>query len=141
MIVVLQSIQDEFMIITDKLPADEKVEKAKEFLKQIINGNIFFDWCSIQASDNIYIKMNGRGKPLSAFDNFKNTLYAELDKLRKKALASGKTEKVEFLADFEVKMDGIWTDLFWKNRDAFAGTENYDIAPYMMNFLYYIFAL
>lgn len=139
MIVVLQSIQDEFMIITDKLPADEKVEKAKEFLKQIINGNIFFDWCSIQASDNIYIKMNGRGKPLSAFDNFKNTLYAELDKLRKKALASGKTEKVEFLADFEVKMDGIWTDLFWKNRDAFAGTENYDIAPYMMNFLYYIF--
>jgi len=139
MIVVLQSIQDEFMIITDKLPADEKVEKAKEFLKQIINGDIFFDWCSIQASDNIYIKMNGRGKPLSAFDNFKNTLYAELDKLRKKALASGKTEKVEFLADFEVKMDGIWTDLFWKNRDAFAGTENYDIAPYMMNFLYYIF--
>lgn len=139
MIVVLQSIQDEFMIITDKLPADEKVEKAKEFLKQIINGDIFFDWCSIQASDNIYIKMNGRGKPLSAFDNFKNTLYAELDKLRKKALASGKTEKVEFLANFEVKMDGIWTDLFWKNRDAFAGTENYDIAPYMMNFLYYIF--
>lgn len=50
-IVVLQSIQDEFMIITDKLPADEKVEKAKEFLKQIINGDIFFDWCSIQASD------------------------------------------------------------------------------------------
>ena len=139
MIVVLQSIQDEFMIITDKLPADEKVEKAKEFLEQIINGDIFFDWCSIQASDNIYIKMNGRGKPLSAFDNFKNTLYAELDKLRKKALASGKTEKVEFLVDFEVKMDGIWTDLFWKNRDAFAGTENYDIAPYMMNFLYYIF--
>lgn len=139
MIVVLQSIQDEFMIITDKLSVDEKVEKAKEFLEQIINGDIFFDWCSIQASDNIYIKMNGRGKPLSAFDNFKNTLYAELDKLRNKARASGQTKKVEFLVDFEVKMDGIWTDLFWKNRDTFASTENYDIAPYMMNFLYYIF--
>lgn len=139
MIVVLQSIQDEFMIITNKLLADEKVEKAKEFLKQIINGDIFFDWCSIQASDNIYIKMNGRGKPLSAFDNFKNTLYAELDKLRKKALTNGEKKKVEFLADFEVKMDGIWTDLFWKNRNTFAGTENYDIASYMMNFLYYIF--
>lgn len=139
MIVVLQAIQDEFMNITDKLDYDEKIIKAKAFLNQIEDGKIFFDWCSIQASDNIYIKMNGRGKPLSAFDNFKNTLYAELDKLRKKAILDGENSKVDFLAEFEVKMDGAWTDLFWKNREVFAGNDNYDIAPYMMNFLYYIF--
>lgn len=139
MIVVLQSIQEEFMNITEKLNHDERISKAKTFSDRIDNGKIFFDWCSIQASDNIYIKMNGRGKPLSAFDNFKNTLYAELDKLRKYAVANGEIAKVDFLSDFEVKMDGVWTDLFWKNRNVFAGTDNYDIAPYMMNFLYYIF--
>lgn len=139
MIVVLQSIQEEFMNVTEKMNHDERISKAKFFLNQIDNGKIFFDWCSIQASDNIYIKMNGRGKPLSAFDNFKNTLYAELCKLRKNAVENGETAKVIFLSDFEVKMDGVWTDLFWKNREVFAGTDNFEIAPYMMNFLYYIF--
>ena len=139
MIVVLQTIQDEFLNITDKLNSDERKLKAKSFLTNIEGGSIFFDWCSIHASDNIYIKMNGRGKPLSAFDNFKNTLYSELDKLRKYAEKEGKQDKIKFLSEFEVKMDGIWTDLFWEYRDIFTGVENYDIAPYMMNFLYYIF--
>ena len=89
MLVVLKSIQDEFKNITSNLPTDEKMKKAKEFLQQVNDGALFFDWCSIQASDNIYIKMNGRGKPLSAFDNFKNTLYSELNKLRKIEQESG----------------------------------------------------
>lgn len=139
MIVVLQTIQDEFMNIIDKLNFDERICKAKSFLKTIEDGYIFFDWCSIQASDNIYIKMNGRGKPLSAFDNFKNTLYSELDKLRKQADLNGEHNKVEFLSEFEIKMDGVWTDLFWEYRDTFTGEESFDISPYMMNFLYYIF--
>ena len=135
MIVVLQSIQDEFMNATEKMSHEERILKAKAFLKQIKEGQIFFDWCSIHASDNIYIKMNGRGKPLSAFDNFKNTLYSELNKLRKQALTYNEQDKVDFLSDFEIKMDGTWTDLFWEYRDIFTGAENYDIAPYMMNFL------
>ena len=140
MLVVLKSIQDEFKNITSNLSTDEKMKKAKEFLQQVNDGALFFDWCSIQASDNIYIKMNGRGKPLSAFDNFKNTLYSELNKLRKIEQESGNESKVNFLINFEVKMDGVWTDLFWTYRCIFADTtENYDIAPYMMNFLYYIF--
>lgn len=140
MLVVLKSIQEGFKDITCSLSVSEKKEKAAEFLSKINDGALFFDWCSIQASDNIYIKMNGRGKPLSAFDNFKNTLYSELNKLRKKEQESGNTEKVDFLKNFEVKMDGIWTDLFWKKREYISdSTDNYDIAPYMMNFLYYIF--
>lgn len=140
MLVVLKSIQEGFKDITCSLSVSEKKEKAAEFLSKINDGALFFDWCSIQASDNIYIKMNGRGKPLSAFDNFKNTLYSELNKLRKKEQESGNTAKVDFLKYFEVKMDGIWTDLFWKKREYISdSTDNYDIAPYMMNFLYYIF--
>lgn len=140
MLVVLKSIQEGFKDITCSLSVSEKKEKAAEFLSMINDGALFFDWCSIQASDNIYIKMNGRGKPLSAFDNFKNTLYSELNKLRKKEQESGNTAKVDFLKNFEVKMDGIWTDLFWKKREYISdSTDNYDIAPYMMNFLYYIF--
>lgn len=141
MIVVLRSIQKEYESVTEKSDELSKISKAKDYLSQIDNGKIFFDWCSIQASDNIYIKMNGRGKPLSAFDNFKNTLYAELDKLRKKAVSDGEKYKADFVADFEIKMDGVWTDMFWKNRDMFIEKKNYDIAPYMMNFLYYLFEL
>lgn len=141
MLVVLQAIHEEFVNNTEGLDIDLRIVAATNYLKAIEDGKIFFDWCPIQASDNIYIKMNGRGKPLSAFDNFKNTLYAELDKLRKQAIQDGFQEKVNFLKEFEIKMDGVWTDVFWKKRNVFLGQENYDIAPFMMNFLYYIFEL
>lgn len=139
MLVVLQAIHDEFLTVTARQDAEEKCKNARLFLTRIEEGKIFFDWCPIQASDNIYIKMNGRGKPLSAFDNFKNTLYSELDKLRERALRDGQKNKVDFVKDFEIKMDGIWTDTFWSKRDLFENKENYNIAPFMMNFLYYIF--
>lgn len=142
MMVVLESIHVEFMSRFGKSTSEEQKEFARNMLCELNNGCVFFDWCTINASDNIYIKMNGRGKPLSAFDNFKNTLYAELDKLRKQDEEKGRTDRTTFLKEFEVKMDGEWTDMFWNLRSKLSGdTENYNIAPFMMNFLFFVFEL
>ena len=141
MLVVLDAIHADFYSRNVRLSIDEKREKAKEYLKEIINGIIFFDWCTINADDNIYIKMNGRGKPLSAFDNFKNTLYSELKKLRAKDADEGRTDRIDFLCDFEEKMDGVWTDLFWSLRDRLNSEESFLIAPAMMNCLFFVLEL
>ena len=56
-------------------------------------------------TDELYIKMNSRGKPLSEFENFKAELEGELEKTdrnRAKSIAS--------------KIDGAWTDLLWNYK-------------------------
>lgn len=152
MINVLQTIH----VLFNKLELTEgisnKKEQAKDFIQKLKDGYIFFDWCTLNASDSIYVKMNGRGKTLSAFDNFKNTLYGVLDLLRAKNKAEidaesdiekkiEKQNKLRFLENFEQKMDSDWTDLFWLYRGSFFDNnpENVNIAPAMMNFIYFAF--
>lgn len=73
-------------------------------------------------SDELYIKMNSRGKQLTPYENFKADL---IDYLRKKAdtkkIESDKSEKwgafLDPLKGIPIKLDTEWTDaLFWKNR-------------------------
>ena len=151
MINVLQTIH---IIFNNLFEEKDSIEKRKEvaidFIEKIKKGFIFFDWCSLdRASDSIYVKMNGRGKMLSAFDNFKNTLYGTLNELREiekiKLTDESKKKEAEgnlkFLQNFELKMDSKWTDMFWEYRKNFseATTDNINIAPAMMNFLYFAF--
>lgn len=68
-------------------------------------------------SDDLYIKMNARGIPLTAFETFKARYEQEL-----KSQLSGKTfdlAKQSFcVAEYVARrMDTAWTDLFWKLRD------------------------
>lgn len=138
---VLEAIHANFLKRFGKDTEEARKSKAKKMLSALKGGCVFFDWCAINASDNIYIKMNGRGKPLSAFDNFKNTLYAELEKLREVDKNEGRFDRIDFLKDFEIKMDGVWTDMFWALREKLGGDESYNIAPFMMNFMFYVFEL
>ncbi|GAB5080376.1 DUF262 domain-containing protein [Arthrobacter sp. AD-310] len=56
------------------------------------------------SGDELYIKMNSRGKPLTAFENFK----ARFEKL----LADGTdTERFDRIIH---KIDGAWTDVLWQ---------------------------
>lgn len=69
-------------------------------------------------SDDLYIKMNARGKPLTAFETFKARYEQEL-----KSQLTNVTFKLGGLAfdaaDYvERRMDTAWTDLFWKHRDS-----------------------
>ncbi len=60
-------------------------------------------------SDDIYIKMNARGKQLTAFENFK----AEFEKYIKDNDFEENTKNDSFF----YKIDREWTDFFWKNKD------------------------
>ncbi|WP_297994297.1 DUF262 domain-containing protein [uncultured Campylobacter sp.] len=60
--------------------------------------NIKFSFLELKdfgLTDDLYIKMNARGKPLSEFENFK----AEFEK--------------ELSQDIKTKLDNQWLDLFW----------------------------
>ncbi|MFC6287579.1 DUF262 domain-containing protein [Nocardioides sp. GCM10027113] len=54
-------------------------------------------------ADDLYIKMNSRGKPLTAFEAFK----AHIGRLVAETGADH---------DFGHRIDGVWTDLFWPYR-------------------------
>ena len=58
-------------------------------------------------TDELYIKMNSRGKPLTQFEYFK----AELERN-----VRGRNEKVA--ERILSKVDGKWTDLLWRYRDS-----------------------
>jgi len=64
-------------------------------------------------SDDLYIKMNARGKPLTAFETFK----ARFEELLKTLFPTGtrRIGDVELAVPtfFERRMDTQWTDFFW----------------------------
>ena len=68
-------------------------------------------------SDDLYIKMNARGKPLTAFETFKARYEEEL-----KSQFSGMTkllgdERVPVAEFVSLRMDTNWADFFWMYRD------------------------
>ena len=68
-------------------------------------------------SDDLYIKMNARGKPLTPFETFKARYEEKLkSQLNGKifALAGHHFSVAEYVAR---RMDTAWADLFWKLRD------------------------
>ena len=58
-------------------------------------------------SDDLYIKMNARGKALTDFEKFKAKFEQFLEKKYK-----------DLKKDFTDKIDGGWTDLFWDYKDS-----------------------
>lgn len=80
-------------------------------------------------SDDLYIKMNARGKPLTTFEHFKAKFAQYIEKVS--------TQKYEWYGKdipaktyFENKIDGQWVKLFWQYRDK---SNTYD-QP-LMNFI------
>lgn len=68
-------------------------------------------------SDDLYIKMNARGKPLTAFETFKARYEQEL-----KVIFDGETRKIganSFPVSeyFAISIDNKWSDFFWYHRD------------------------
>jgi len=82
----------------------------------------FFELEKFGLDDDLYIKMNARGKPLTEFENFKAKFEQFLEEKNK-----------ELKKEFETKIDNQWTDFFWKYKD-----KNYLIDRAFMNYFYYI---
>ena len=65
--------------------------------------------------DDIYIKMNGRGRPLSVFENLKSWMDEQVTTCKQST--SNMEEKEEWRNLWPIYMDNKWTDFFWKNRN------------------------
>ena len=72
-------------------------------------------------SDDLYIKMNARGKQLTSFENFKADLIGYITKQSEdESLEESEQAKWKELLDpkngIPIKLDTDWTDIFWDNR-------------------------
>jgi hypothetical protein len=112
----------------------EKFKDKSEFFDKMIktdNPLITFQFIAIDTfglTDNLYIKMNARGKALTDFENVK----AKFEQFLEKNHPNKKK-------DFAEKIDGVWTDFFWKHKQ-----DNLIDIPFMRYFgfitemLYYL---
>ncbi|SEB20608.1 GmrSD restriction endonuclease domain-containing protein [Pedobacter hartonius] len=103
MLIVLDEIHKHFK---DANPQDIKTyfQLANEE-----NGPItfdFFDLDSINAEDELYVKMNARGRQLDKFENFKSWL---IDHIKKESI-------IIAIANWDDHMDISWADIFWQKK-------------------------
>lgn len=90
----------------------------------------FLDIKNFGLSDDLYIKMNSRGKPLTNFENLKAELgkFIELsdfnDKYDFSLKHSSGIKKVNVETYFVTKIDTYWSDYFWNIRNK--ETNEYD---------------
>ncbi len=72
----------------------------------------YIDLLDLSLSDDLYIKMNARGKPLSNFENFKADLVGYIGETEKNIDQQNKVP----VETIEHKLDTTWTNIFWKYR-------------------------
>jgi hypothetical protein len=83
-------------------------------------------------TDDLYIKMNARGKPLTVFETFKARFEEQLKDLYPTDQRRIEGRDVGVAKFFAMRMDTRWTDFFWSHRDA--ATDTFDDAA--MNLLW-----
>jgi hypothetical protein len=110
----------------------KKFADKKEFFERLIdtdNPIITFQFLNLQdfkLTDDLYIKMNSRGKPLTPFENFKAKFEQYLESIepanRPFELELNETKKNVSLRDyFSYNIDTKWANLFWNYRELVAG--------------------
>lgn len=123
---MLKTLDKIHEIINDKKPNinnNDGQDNIQSFINTLasnidkINFHIF-PMKSFNLSDDLYIKMNGRGKQLSSFDNFKADYFKwledarddNIDKLIPNSIESDKYKKLETL---KRKFNTDYIDIFW----------------------------
>lgn len=117
-------------------------EEAKDNIEAVFKGGDFSEyWTRLTSkeapiafyyqplkdfglSDDLYIKMNARGKQLTPFENFKADLIGYIEQESKKDQTWNK------LLNIPILLDTDWMDIFWKNK-----SENYQIDEIYYAFL------
>lgn len=75
------------------------------------------DLRSFGLSDDLYIKMNARGKPLTSFETFKARFEQHLDVVFPDEKRELRGMQVSVKDYFSHRIDTDWADLFWRHRD------------------------
>ena len=96
MLVMIDEINKEFSGVHDLWKALTTDKKIQFYFLPIKNMGL---------TDELYIKMNSRGKPLTAFEHFKAELEREI------RMADEKVAE-----EFERKIDVEWTDFLWNYK-------------------------
>lgn len=92
---------------------DETFRNVQGIWGRLKNQAITFYFLPVRdmaLTDELYIKMNSRGKPLTLFEHFKAELEREIRKLDEKTGHKDTDRIIE-------KIDRKWTDLLWSYRD------------------------
>ena len=114
-----------FSMLTMLDAIDEKFRDVNDMWNSLVNNAITFYFLPIKdmgLSDELYIKMNSRGKPLTRFENFKAEFEREIKEI----------DNVVY-DRISQKIDKDWTDLLWCYRDE----KNY-IDDYFLRYFKYI---
>lgn len=103
---------------------------------------LFLDLKEFKLTEDLYIKMNSRGKPLTAFENFKAKLEQHIADLfgnvdKPFIIASTNTPST-YKEYFSFQIDTTWANLFWNYRTLVGKPFTYD--EELMNFIRVIIA-
>ncbi|MBP0613674.1 DUF262 domain-containing protein [Chryseobacterium sp. cx-311] len=71
----------------------------------------FLDLQDLNLSDDLYVKMNARGKELSSFENFKAWLFGKIEEDK---WLDGKRWDDDYRSKFDIE----WNDVFWNAKGA-----------------------
>lgn len=89
---------------------DDKFKSVEDLWEKLKNRAITFYFLPIKdmgLTDELYIKMNSRGKPLTRFEQFKAEFERSI-----RSIDDGTAQRIIH------KIDRDWTDLLWRYRDA-----------------------
>jgi hypothetical protein len=111
------------LVMLDAIHLSFKDEKKKfyELLINTENPVITFQFLKLEEfglTDDLYIKMNARGKPLTSFENFKAKFEQQIkhpDYNKRKYILKSESYKREVPVHeyFSHKVDTVWANLFW----------------------------
>ena len=98
----------------EELFGDEKQEDFEKYWEKLTSANApikfyYLPMNNFNLTDDLYIKMNARGKQLTHFENFKADLVGYIEENQWKDLTD--PEK-----GIPIKMDTSWLDIFWTHR-------------------------
>lgn len=92
-------------------------DKKGSLLKNLHKGYIVFYVLPMEQfslTDDLYIKLNARGKVLSSFENFKADLIGYMNTIPSFSIALENEEKLSKADIIAAKFDNDWSNLFWK---------------------------
>ncbi len=122
-----------------------KFKNKSSFYNRLIDGSnpiitfLYLDLGEYGLTEDLYIKMNSRGKPLTAFENFKakleqhTELLFENDKTQYQLEFEGTETSVDIKEYFSFNIDTKWANLFWNYRELVGNKNTFDAE--MMNFV------
>ena len=121
MLITLDEIQNELNDRLGSLKEDARNNKLDEWIADLENQNgsaiqfSFLPLSDIDVDDEIYIKMNDRGKQLTDFEIFKNDLLDYLKGLVYKTPPDLSQEDYDVIAK---NIDKKWHDTFWNEKES-----------------------